>query len=347
MSNMKLGLTFADVLMVPKYSDIESRSQVDLSVDLGKGFKFELPFTPANMSDITGIEMAWKFYTLKGLALLHRFDTFENRAGMIEQLRVRCGSDDILNYVGISIGVKEKDKEELKYFIEQQKVKIICIDIAHLDSKLGLAMTKYVADTYPNILLIAGTVATGAGAERVWKAGCDCVRIGIGAGSICSTRLETNNGVPQLHAIMSVREKQKELQPNFNRKLTFISDGGKSIPAHFCIALGAGADMCMSGNFFSSTSETPGDIVEIDGVKYKQYNGSSTHKDSRIEGTKSLKKFKGPIDPIIKRLKEGIQSCCSYQNSHNLDELKENVEFIQITQAGFVEGGHHNLDRIL
>lgn len=344
--NMETALTFNDVLIVPQYSEVTSRSLVDISVDLGKNFKFELPFTPANMANVTGFDMAWKFYTLKGLSLLHRFDSFENRIEIIKKLKEKAESEDILNYVGISVGVKEEDKQQLDYFVKQLGIKIVCIDIAHLDSKLGIDMIKHIAKNYPDLLLIAGTIATKEAAIRAWEAGADCVRVNLGNGSICTTRLEAGVGIPQLTAIMQVYEAKKELQPKLNRKITFISDGGKSSPSDFCKALCFG-DMCMSGNYFSATNEAPGEIMEVDGVKYKQYNGSSTHKQDRIEGVKALKKYKGSVDPLIKRLKEGIQSCCSYNNALNLEQLKQNAKLIKITNNGLVESGSHNLDKIL
>ena len=328
------GLTHDDLLLVPKYSEIVSRSEVDLSVFLCKEIYLKLPFIPANMSDITGERMIRKMYELGALSLLHRFSPIEEQFSLIKFLSTST-PDNIFYFFGVSVGVKQEDYDHLK-ILNNLGVKIICVDIAHLDSVLGLKMVKHIHDNYPHMLLIAGNVATGDAAARAWKAGADVVKVGIGASGICSTRLEAGAGVPQLSALMDVSDKRNKLQKEIGRKLFFIADGGHKQTAD-CVKSLCFADLVMLGGMFSGTDEAEGTSVNVDGETYKSYSGSSTHKSHRVEGIKGIVKSKGSVDAVIKRLSEGLQSGCSYQNCRNLSELKEDPTFIRITSAGLAE----------
>jgi IMP dehydrogenase/GMP reductase len=190
------SLSFDDVLLKPQYSEVESRSQVDVSVKLPKGFKVSHPIVPANMSAITGYDMAEAMFKMKSLALIHRFMPIEDQFDLIETLLRRNIKKvaNPLDYVGVSIGVKEEDKSNLDKFIKLG-VKIVCIDVAHGHSKLAGDMTRYVAETYPDVLLIAGNVATGYGAKFLWESGADIVKVGVGSGCFAAgTRILMSNG---------------------------------------------------------------------------------------------------------------------------------------------------------
>jgi len=334
------GISFDDVLLVPKYSDIKSRSEVDLSVKLCKGLSFKLPYIPANMTDVIGKEMIIKMYKAGCMSLMHRFCPMKDQTLLLDELHEEFGGD-IFNFVGVSVGIKEKDYEYVRTFLKMG-VKIICIDIAHLDSEYGINMVKFIHDSDPNVLLIAGNVATAEAAHRVWQAGADVVKVGIGASGVCSTRLEAGAGVPQLTAIMDVAEERKYCEEKFKRKLFFISDGGHKITADVVKSL-CFADMVMLGGLFAGVPESPGTNININGIMYKSYSGSSTHKDERVEGVKAMVKMKPPIDIVIKRLSEGIQSGCSYQNCRNLVALKKDPHFVKMTAAGISESKIHSV----
>lgn len=197
------GITFDDVLLVPKHSNILSRSQIDVSVDLGD-FHFSNPIIPANMQTVTGAEMAQAIVSNGGLAILHRF------MPMTEQLEIAKGFNyaNLRNDIGqmaASVGVKDFDKQSVTQFAEVG-VRIVCIDIAHGDSEQCTNMIHWIKENHPQMFVIAGNVATGSAAERLWRAGADVVKVGVGPGSLCTTRVETGNGVPQLTALMDVRE---------------------------------------------------------------------------------------------------------------------------------------------
>ncbi len=336
---MREFLTFDDVLLLPKYSLIESRSQVDLSVKI-KDFTFASPIIPANMKDVVSREVMKEMYLQNSLSLMHRFSSLSDQLLCFKTLIAKYGSN-VLNFVGVSVGVKAEDYENLPKFMELG-IKIVCVDIAHLDSVLGLKMVKHIKINYPNILLIAGNVATGQGATRAWENGADVVKIGIGSGSICSTRLEAGVGSPQLSTLIEISETKKYLQNALNKQLYIISDGGSKQTGDVVKAL-CYADMVMLGNMLAGTDESPGKLHVIDGKHYKDYQGSSTHKEERIEGVKALVPTRGPLKAVLKSIHEGIQSGCSYQSARNLQELKNNPQFCKITNAGLRESNIHDV----
>jgi IMP dehydrogenase len=192
-------------------------------------------------------------------------------------------------------------------------------------------------------------VATYDGTLRAYQAGADVVRAGISGGSICSTRQETANGVPQMTAIIEAAKARDAYnkahqvhQDHYDSGVYLISDGGITKPADLCKAL-CFADMVIAGNIFAGTIETPSPTVIIDGISYKHYDGSSTMKLNRIEGVKALVPCKGLAQEVFDRMHQGLQSCCSYQNSSNLIELKNKAHFMKVTHAGLKEGAPHDV----
>lgn len=338
------GLTFDDVLLVPQHSTIESRSQVDISVQWG-GLKYNHPIIPANMKTITGLEMAREIKKSGGLAIIHRFMPIREQMDIFTELTHSI--EDCKN-IAMSVGVKDEDRITTSLF-HNLGVRVICVDVAHGDSQLCVNMVSWIKATYPDIFVIAGNVATGSGARRLWEAGANVVKVGVGPGSLCTTRIETGNGVPQLTALMDVQEVQRELLlrdkargNNSKRTYPFISDGGIKSAGDIvkCLCF---ADMVMIGNLFAGCEETPGEVRIIDGISYKEYVGSSTHKTSHVEGVAALVPSKGSYKHLLTRLLEGLRSGCSYQGAHNLDELKDNPTFIKITNAGLKESHPHDV----
>lgn len=351
---IKEALTYDDVLLVPQYSEVESRSTVDVSVKLPKDFEFKNPIIPANMKTVTGKEMAKAVWDMGGMAILHRFMPFEEQVQIIKEIHstdnygLKSKKSYPFNHVGISIGVKEEDKEHLTKFVEGLGVNIICIDIAHGDSKMCIDMCKYVSEKYPRCLLIAGNVATGPGARRLWEAGADVVKVGIGPGSLCTTRIETGSGVPQLTAIMDVAAERDYLRNSGvskfrNRELPFIADGGIKSAGDIVKAL-CYADMVMVGNVFAGSEETPGITITVDGRQYKEYVGSSTHKGTHVEGVAALVPQKGSAVDIMDKLLQGLRSGCSYSGAKSLSELREGHEFVRITASGLKESHPHDVN---
>lgn len=333
---LKKSLSYDDVLLVPRYSEVVSRSKVDTSVNLGR-FNFNHPIIPANMKTITGEEMAEFIYHSKGLAILHRFMTIDQQIDIIKNLLNKY--EDATNYVAVSVGVKKEDEENISKFLEAG-VKIFCIDVAHGDSLQCINMIKHIKSfrLFPEPFVIAGNVATGAAAKRLWDAGADVVKVGVGPGSLCSTRVETGNGVAQLSAVDEVYNVRKQYQLD-NKYI--IADGGIKFAGDIVKAL-CFSDMVMVGNLFSGTNETPGTVLYINGVACKEYAGSSTHKTSHIEGVSALVPTKGSAADILDKLLQGLKSGCSYQGCDKVKDLQDDPEFIEITSSGLKESHPHN-----
>lgn len=340
---LKDGLCFDDVLLSPKYNEVvNSRSRdVNLSVKWGK-LEFKHPIIPANMKTIMSPSMVFTVMASGGLAIMHRFLPLE------EQLEIAQTASSLFGgrSFAASIGVKDIDFNNVAKFIEAG-VRIFCIDIAHGDSKSCVDMIKRIKVAYPEVFLIAGNVATGTGARRLWEAGANVVKVGVGPGSLCTTRIETGCGVPQLTALMEVSAVQKQMislhqTKGLNIQFPFISDGGIKSAGDIVKAL-CFADMVMVGNVFAGCEEAPGQIISIDGRQYKEYVGSSTHKTNHIEGVAALVPVKGRYKDILTKLLEGVTSGCSYQGSPDLTALKYHPEFVRITGAGLRESHPHDV----
>lgn len=337
------SITFDDVMLVPQYSNLKSRSEVSLKVNLCKGFSSSLPFIPSNMKSVTELKMARLMYDCKSLAVLHRFTDFETQLQWLEEAK-KWGSD-ALRHVGFSIGIKDEDRARAEALIKNG-VQILAVDVAHGHSEQCLAMVEWLAAENPNILIIAGSVATKEGAADLWRAGCDVVKSGIGCGSICLTRINAAAGVGALTSLSNCHSMKHNIEIELQRPLFLMNDGGCKSSGDLVKAL-CFADLCMSGNLFAGTDEAAGDIVEVNGEKYKTYVGSSTHKSSHKEGVEALKKCKGPAYNIIQSLTEGIKSGCSYQGVRNLTDLKYRAIFTRLSPAALAESGAHDLDIVL
>ena len=340
------SLCYDDVLLVPQHSTLDSRSKVNLSVNIN-GLEFAHPIIPANMQTVTGIDMSRFIIQSGGLAILHRFMDVREQRDIAYSIKETGG----INHFAVSVGIKNIDKEIVSNFVDVG-VHIMCIDVAHGDSQHCVDMVSWINSKYPNVTVIAGNVATGSGARRLWKAGADAVKVGVGPGSLCTTRIETGNGVAQLTALMDVAQEQKQLSDlertrprDSNEKFRtypFIADGGIKNAGDIVKAL-CFADMVMAGNLFAGTDESPGELVHIGGHPYKRYVGSSTHKTNHIEGVEAMVPYKGPVEQVLTKLLEGLRSGCSYQGAHNLTELKDDPTFMRITNAGLQESHPHDV----
>lgn len=343
--SIREGLTYDDVLLVPQYNDrVDHRDiDVDLTVELrnhdDKIWRFMHPIVPANMLSIASPRLLYAAGSRGGLGVAHRFDAFSEQLSFFQGIQKSDASKWRQDVLGASIGVQEDDERNVED-LYQAGVRIYVVDIAHGHSKACIRQVKYLSGTYKDILIIAGNVATASGAKRLWDAGADVVKVGVGPGSLCTTRVETGNGVPQLTAIMDVAEARKSY--TYPHKHGIIADGGLMSAGSIVKAL-CFSDMVMSGNLFAGCEEAPGRIIEVDGRQYKEYVGSSTHRTGHIEGVEAMVPVKGSFNSILDKLLDGVHSGCSYQNSRNLQELQEAPEFIRVTAAGIRESNHHDV----
>lgn len=326
------ALCFDDVLLVPQYSEVESRSEVDLTATLSDDIVLTTPIVSANMDTITGKEMALAMMNAGAYGYVHRFMRDEDRLHL-----ANAG-------FGMSIGVGEKEYQmACRMFFEGATN--LCIDIAHGHSKAVIdQIERLKAEFQEDITICAGNVCTYAGTKALAKAGANIVKIGIGPGQVCSTRVVTGHGLPQLSAI-AVCAQTKEEFPD----LKLIADGGIRNSGDIVKALAAGADFIMSGSLFAGCPETPGDILtDESGVHFKQYRGMSsteaqvarTDKSQAprlAEGISTTVSLNKPAVLIVQDLHQGIQSGCTYSGARNLNELRRNAVFIKVTSTSLKE----------
>ena len=331
------GLSFDDALIVPKYNKIFSRKEVKFKTRVTRNYEIDIPLIAANMDTICEAEMAIVLGKLGGLGVIHRFMTIEEQAKQIEEVK-KYGL-----ITAAAIGVKDV-KNRLESLVKSG-VDIVVIDIAHGHSKYAGKTLDFIKENYSNIDVMAGNIATKDAAEYFLSKGADAVKVGVGPGSLCTTRLMAGAGIPQLTAIMDVYEATKG-------EIPICADGGIKKPADLTKAIGAGADTIMCGFIFSGTQETPTETIKENGKIFKLYRGSASHDVSKkkaeldgeknrkiisIEGEKTIVPFKGSIKPIVEKFLGGLASGMTYIGAKEMKNIIGKADFIQITNAGIEE----------
>ena len=470
----KEGLTFDDVLLVPKYSDITSRSQTNLSTKLSRNISINIPFVSANMDTVTESSMAVAMARAGGIGIIHRFLTIEEQANEVLKVK-RSGSVMIENPYSISLekSIKDaldyaEDKEisgllvvdsnsklvgivterdllfansngsisdimtkdvvtakpgvtldEAKQILHQHRIEklpivddsgiikglitskditnnadfpnaskdkkgsplvgaavgvkgdflerteslleagtdVLVVDIAHGHSENAISAIKNIKKAFPDCELIAGNIATAQGAEDLIKAGVDAVKVGVGSGSICITRVITGSGVPQLTAVMDCAK------VGLDYGVPIISDGGTRTSGDATKALASGASSVMVGSMLGGTDESPGTVLTKNGKRFKVYRGMASLaasigrksketgsfsfdddlNDYVAEGVEAMVPYKGTVVDILKQLSGGVRSGLSYCGAHTITQMQENAEFIKMSRAGFAESQPHDV----
>ncbi|MBI1663645.1 MAG: IMP dehydrogenase [Nitrosopumilus sp.] len=470
----KEGLTFDDVLLVPKYSDITSRSQTDLSTKLSRNITINIPFVSANMDTVTESSMAATMARAGGIGIIHRFLTIQEQANEVLKVK-RSGSvmienpysissdksiQDALDYaenkeisgllvvdsnskligivterdllfagsngtiadvmtkdvvtakpgvslddakdilhkhrieklpiiddsgiikglitskditnntdypnaskdkkgrplVGAAVGVKGDFLERSESLLDAG-ADVLVVDIAHGHSENAISTIRNIKKAFPNCELIAGNIATAQGAEDLIKAGVDAVKVGVGSGSICITRVITGSGVPQLTAVMNCAKIGND------HGIPIISDGGTRTSGDATKALAAGASSVMVGSMLGGTDESPGTVLTKNGKRFKVYRGMASLaasigrksketgsisldddlNDYVAEGVEAMVPYKGTVTDILKQLAGGVRSGLSYCGAHTIPQMQENAEFIKMSRAGFAESQPHDV----
>ena len=469
------GLTFDDVLLVPKFSDITSRSQTNLETKLSRNISLNIPLVSANMDTVTESGMAVAMAREGGLGIIHRFLTIEEEANEVLKVK-RSGSvmienpyfisptqtikdairymkekgvsgllvtdsesklagiltrrdvmfesesaqlvkdvmtkdvvtanpglsldeakeilrknrieklplvdesnhikglittkdiTNIENYpvaskdkkgrplVGAAVGVKGDFMDRTESLLEAG-ADVIVVDIAHGHSENAVNTIRHIKKAFPDSELIAGNVATAAGAEELIKAGVDAVKVGVGSGSICITRVVTGSGVPQLTAILDCAKVGQK------HGIPIISDGGIRTSGDVTKALAAGASSVMVGSILGGTDESPGSFISKNGKRFKIYRGMASFyaslgrkskesghvsieddlNDYVAEGVEAMVPYKGSVADILKQLTGGVRSGLSYCGAHTIKQMQENAEFIKMSGAGFAESQPHDV----
>jgi IMP dehydrogenase len=331
------ALTYDDVLLLPQYSDITSRTEIDVSVDLGNALKLDLPIFSSPMDTVTEWSMSVAMSEKGGAGVIHRYNTPEEQAAMVAKA-VSMGATNVGAAVGVSGDYLDRAEECAK-----EGAKFICVDVAHGHHSLMKDALKHIryelGSWFP---IIAGNVATLEGINDLADWGASAVRCNIGGGSICSTRIQTGHGHPGLQTIFDCAKT--------DRDVAIIADGGIRNSGDIVKALAAGADAVMLGSLLAGCKETPGEVyTNAEGRKYKTYRGMASKeaqvewrgKYSSFEGVSSTVPYKGKVKNILEDLERGIRSGFSYSGARSLTELQANAKFVRQTSAGLGESRTH------
>ena len=350
---IKLG--FKDVMIRPKRSTLKSRSQVDLK----RTFRFRnagsdwtgIPVMAANMDTVGTFTMARVLGAQRLVTAVHKHYTPAQWNNFIAESPV-----DLMDYVMVSTGTGDSDLDKLKKILKDNpSLKYLCIDVANGYSEHFTDFVKRVRDEWPNKVITAGNVVTGEMVEELILSGADIVKVGIGPGSICTTRVVTGVGVPQIHAITEVYKETKE------HDIPIIADGGIKYSGDIAKAIAFGADSVMIGSLFAGTDESPGEVILLDGRSYKSVRGMGSlgamsagssdryfqeglSADKLVpEGIEGRVPYRGPVSASVFQLVGGLRSAMGYTGCATIDLLKKKARFVKISGAGLLENHPHDV----
>ena len=344
------ALTFDDVTLVPKYSEILP-SEVDTSIKLTNNLKLRIPLLSSAMDTVTESKMAIAIAKAGGLGVIHRNLDIKTQISEIKKVKIK----KLLVGAAVGAGPSEFKRADA---ILKENIDMIVVDTAHGHTKKVSEIIKFIKKRKnKKTALCAGNIATPEAAKFLLKLGVDIIKVGIGPGSICTTRLVAGIGVPQLSAILTVRNGVK------SKNVKIISDGGIKYSGDLAKAFAAGADAVMVGSLIAGTDETPGKLIRRGGKLFKSFRGmgsvgamnkgsadryfQSKQKDiSKYvpEGVEGFAKYKGKVEKIIFKLIGGLKSSMGYLGSKQIKYLRNKPQFVKITKAGFYESMVHNVD---
>lgn len=357
----KDALTFDDVLLVPQYSEI-TPDMADVSTKLTNTFKMNVPFLSAAMDTVSEHKLVTALALAGGLGVIHKNMSIADQAKEVEMVknyefdkekykRVLIDKKGRL-CVGAAIGVTA-DMMDRVHALMDAGVDVFVLDSAHGDSKNIINAIKNLRLEYPSMELIAGNVATYEGALDLMKAGASAVKVGMGPGSICTTRIIAGIGVPQLQAVMDCARASKEMN------IPIIADGGIKYSGDVVKALAAGANTVMLGRLFATCEEAPGDIYESNGKKYRTYRGMGSieamakgstdryfqtgHKKFVAEGVQGIVEVKTTVEELVFQLIGGLKAGMGYCGSKDIPTLQEKGTFIKITNNALLESHPHDI----
>ncbi|KRN02914.1 IMP dehydrogenase GMP reductase [Levilactobacillus senmaizukei DSM 21775 = NBRC 103853] len=360
----KEGFTFDDVLLIPAESHVLP-NEVDLSVQLAPNLKLNVPFLSASMDTVTETKMATAMAHNGGLGVIHKNMSATDQAKMVAEVKAiendaekfPVAAVDANNHllVAAAVGVTSDTFDRAQALLDAGADAII-IDTAHGHSAGVLRKVAEIRDHFPAATLIAGNVATGEGTRALFEAGVDVVKVGIGPGSICTTRVVAGVGVPQLTAIYDAAAVARD----FGKPI--IADGGMKYSGDIVKAIAAGGNAVMFGSMFSGTDEAPGDVIEDGGKKYKTYRGmgslaSMSHGSADRyfqggvneanklvpEGIEARVEYKGSVNDIIFQMVGGLRSGMGYTGSATIQDLINDAQFVRISNAGLIESHPHDV----
>jgi IMP dehydrogenase len=348
MITIKEALTFDDVSIVPGFSTITSRNNVKLNTKFTRNYDIAVPLVAAPMDTVCGPEMVNALMRHGATGCLHRFLSVDDQSGMISRLAAIVEFYSDKNYPLVATIGATGDFEHRAERSLEAGANVLLIDVAHGDHvhvRRALDWLNRLSNR-SKFDVIAGNLATAAAARRLEDWGADALRVGIGGGSMCETRVRTGIGIPQFSTVLEVAEVAT---------VPVISDGGIRYPGDVAKALAAGADSVMVGSLFAGTDEAPGEIFvagqwpNTKVMKMFRGSASATAKMSvngntdHVEGASRIVESKGPVAKILSEIVQGVQSSLSYVGAENLSQFRSNASFVRITQAGLIEAHPHGL----
>jgi IMP dehydrogenase len=325
LTNIPTYLTYDDVLLLPNYSEI-TPSKTNLATQLTKDIALEMPIVASPMDTVCEERLAREIAKLGGYGIIHRNLTIEDQVTQVKSIV----EEGLL--VGAAVGVGADFEERVRALVDTAHVAEICLDSAHGHTKHIIEAIKNIKKWYPKISVIAGNVATYQGAKDLFMAGADAVKIGMGPGSICTTRVVSGMGVPQLTAVAEGVRAARECGGYI------IADGGIKTSGDIVKALAIGAATVMLGSLLAGTDESPGDVIEVNGKLFKSYRGMGS-----IAAMKKGSAKRYGQKWHVHQLLGGIRAGMAYLGAATLSELTEKAQFIRITDAGVVESRPHSI----
>ncbi len=351
MEAIKEALTFDDVLLLPRFSNVLP-SETSINLDLTKHIKLKTPFLSSAMDTVTESKMAIAMGKSGGVGIIHRNLNSRDQANEVKKVKKKN------LFVGAAVGTNLEDLDRAKLLIKNG-VDLIVIDTAHGHSDKVIKTLIKLKKMNNKIPICVGNIATGEAAKKLYENGADIIKVGIGPGSICTTRMVAGIGVPQITAVREVSNILKD------KNIKIISDGGIKFSGDIAKAIAAGADAIMMGSIFAGTEESPGKKFKIRNKFYKKYRGMGSigamsagssnryfqqnYKDKSKfvpEGVDGRVEFKGNVSKIIYQLQGGLRASMGYIGAKTLNDIKKNAKFIKITKAGFYESMVHSVEMI-
>ena len=335
---MKRAITYDDISIIPTYSKIESRSLCNIETNIGK-ILLSTPLIASPMDTICDVEMCFEMSILGGIGILHRFMSIEEQVNSCLDLDY----NDVL--YGAAVGVNGDSRLRISRLLAETDVSFLCIDVAHGHHILVKDTISYIKEKDSSIHVMAGNICTEEAALVLKSWGADSLRVGIGNGSMCETRIRAGVGVPQVSAIIECLKSD----------LPIIADGGCKTTGDIAKSLALGANAVMIGSLFSGTKETPGIISKMgmwpNEKLYKKYQGSASidsklsrgKQSKNVEGNSKITPYKGKVRRIVNDINDGIRSSMSYVGAKNLEEFRNKAVFIEVTNAGQIEAQPHGV----
>lgn len=348
----RTALTYDDIQLVPKFSTIKSRTRISLRTKLSRNYDLLIPIVGSPMDTVCETDMAIKLFRMGGVGCIHRFNTPEEQAAMIADLKYRIYGENGEGHlwydwertdsipIMAAIGVSENDKDRAELLVKSG-ANVLLIDVAHGDHQNVIDMIKWCKKTLPNhVDIIAGNIATAEAAERLQAAGADGLRVGIGGGSMCTTRIKTGFGIPNVTCIEDISRVSD---------VPVMADGGIRISGDIAKALAIGAWNVMLGSLLAGTDESPSSVTQTRHGLFKKYRGSASletklahgQKGRNIEGESTMIPYKGGVKFILDELLDGVRSALSYAGAEHLDHY--HPDYVTVTNTGLTEAKPHLL----